>query len=68
VIRGQLQQVVDRFVSNGTDTPLKLELLGEVPYDVSVREAVQRRHLLIEAFPGSPAAKGVTAVAEKLAG
>jgi flagellar biosynthesis protein FlhG len=66
VIRGQLQQVVDRFVSNGTDTPLKLELVGEVPIDTSVREAVQRRQLLLEAFPGSAAAKAVSAIAEKL--
>lgn len=66
VIRGQLQQVVDRFVSNGTDTPLKLELVGEVPSDASVREAVQRRQLVLEAFPGSPAAKAVAAIAEKL--
>ena len=66
VIRGQLQQVVDRFVSNGTDTPLKLDLLGEVPIDSSVREAVQRRQLLIEVFPGSAAAKAVGAIAEKL--
>lgn len=67
IIRGQLQQVVDRFVSNHTDTPLKLELLGEVPTDPSVREAVQRRLLLLEAIPGCPAAKGVMGVAEKLA-
>jgi flagellar biosynthesis protein FlhG len=66
VIRGQLQQVVDRFVSNGTDTPLRLELVGEVPTDASVREAVQRRQLLLEAFPGSAAAKAVAAIAEKL--
>jgi flagellar biosynthesis protein FlhG len=65
-IRGQLQQVVDRFVTNGTDTPLKLELMGDVPIDTSVREAVQRRQLLLEAFPGSAAAQGITAIAEKM--
>jgi flagellar biosynthesis protein FlhG len=68
IIRGQLQQVVDRFVTNGTDTPLKLELMGEVPTDPAVREAVQRRQLLLEIIPGCPAAKGVMAIAEKLAG
>ena len=66
VIRGQLQQVVDRYVSNGTDTPLKLELLGEVPTDPAVREAVQRRQLLLESIPGCAAAKAVNSVAEKL--
>jgi flagellar biosynthesis protein FlhG len=65
-IRAQLQQVVDRFVNNGSDTPLKTELIGEVPVDTSVREAVQRRQLLMEAFPGSAAARAVTAIAEKL--
>jgi flagellar biosynthesis protein FlhG len=68
VIRGQLQQVVDRYVSNGTDTPLKIELLGEVPTDPAVREAVQRRQLLLEAIPGCPAATAVTGIAEKLVG
>jgi flagellar biosynthesis protein FlhG len=67
VIRGQLQQVVDRFVSNGTDTPLKLELLGEVPHDPAVREAVQRRQLLLESMPGCAAAKALGGIAEKLA-
>jgi len=66
VIRGQLQQVVDRYVSNGTDTPLKLELLGEVPTDTAVRDAVQRRQLLLETLPGSAAAKAVGAIADKL--
>lgn len=66
-IRGQLQQVVDRYVSNVTGVPLKLELLGDVPSDPSVRQAVQRRVLLLESQPGSPAAQGVQAVADKLA-
>ena len=65
-IRAQLQQVIDRFVNNGTDTPLKLDLVGEVPTDPSVREAVQRRQLLLEVIPGCPAAKGVNAIAEKM--
>jgi flagellar biosynthesis protein FlhG len=67
VIRGQLQQVVDRFVSNGTDTPLKLELLGEVPHDPAVREAVQRRQLLLDTMPGCAAATALGGIAEKLA-
>ncbi len=65
-IRAQLQQVVDRFVTNGTGTPPKLELMGEVPSDPSVREAVQRRQLLLQAFPGSPAGVALTGIAERL--
>lgn len=70
VIRGQLQQVVDKFVSPqlaGPDPSLKLELLGEVPIDPSVREAVQKRQLLLEALPGSEAAKAIVAIAARLA-
>jgi flagellar biosynthesis protein FlhG len=65
-IRGQLQQVVDRFVSPGLDGPLTLELVGEVPVDPTVREAVQKRQLLFEAFPGSPAAQAMLALAARL--
>lgn len=65
-IRSQLQQVVDRYVSNGTDKPLQLVLVGEVPSDPSVREAVQKRQLLMLTYPGCAAAKGITGIAEKL--
>jgi flagellar biosynthesis protein FlhG len=65
-IRGQLQQVVDRYVSPGLDVPLKLEFVGEVPADPAVREAVQKRQLLLEVFPGSPAAQAVHALAARL--
>lgn len=65
-IRGQLQLVIDRYVSPGLDAPVKLEFLGEVPVDGAVREAVQRRQLLLEMFPGSPAALAVLALAAKM--
>ena len=70
VIRGQLQQVVDRFVTPALPegrAPVKLELLGEIPSDKAVREAVQKRQLLLEVLPGSDAAKGVQAIAARLA-
>jgi len=69
-IRGQLQLVVDKFVTPtlpaGTGA-LLLELIGEVPLDASVREAVQKRQLLIEMLPGSAAAQAVLAIAAKIA-
>jgi flagellar biosynthesis protein FlhG len=67
-IRGQLQHVIDRYVSPATEGPFKLEFLGELPQDKIVREAVQRRALVMEAFPGSPMAQAVQAVAGKLVG
>ena len=69
-IRNQLQLVVDRFVPallpDGGAAPV-LQLLGEVPLDPSVREAVQRRRLLLESMPGCAAAQAVEAIAAKVA-
>ena len=69
-IRNQLQLVVDRFVTpmlpEGMAAP-SLELVGEVPLDPSVREAVQKRRLLVEMLPGCGASRGVDAVAAKIA-
>ena len=66
IIRGQLQQVVDRFVSPGLEVPVKLEFVGEVPIDPSVREAVKKRQLLLDCLPGSAAAQAVIAAATRL--
>ncbi len=65
-VRQQLQQVVDRYVNPGLDAPVRLELLGDVPSDSAVRESVQRRQLLQELMPGSPASVALSAVAGKL--
>ncbi len=65
-VRAQLQQVVDRFVNPTLDTPVRLELLGELPADAAVREAVQRRQLLLEALPGAPASVAMSAAATRL--
>jgi flagellar biosynthesis protein FlhG len=65
----QLQLVLDRFVIPHLESlaePLKLDLLGEIPSDPSVREAVQKRRLLLESMPGSPAAIGVGAIADRM--
>jgi flagellar biosynthesis protein FlhG len=71
-IRNQLQLVVDRFVqpqlkAQGDDEPIVLELLGEIGSDAAVREAVQKRSLLMLGAPGSAAARAITAIAAKLA-
>ena len=71
VIRGQLQQVIDKFVTPhliDPITPLKLEFLGDVPSDPAVREAVLRRQLLLEVMPGAAAAVAIGGVADKLMG
>jgi len=62
----QLQQVVDRFVQGPNSMPPKLAFLGDIPSDPAVRQAVQKRQLLLDLMPGSPAAQGVVQIATKL--
>jgi len=71
-IRNQLQLVVDRFVApqlkaEGDSVPLVLDLAGEIPIDPLVREAVNKRSLLLAIAPGAPAAKAITAAAARIA-
>ncbi len=69
IIRTQLQKVVDQYVTplmQDATPPVKLDLLGEIPVDPAVREAVQKRRLLLELLPGSPAAQAVGAIAARL--
>jgi len=40
---------------------------GEIPTDPAVREAVQRRALLLDKLPGSRAALAVVGIAARLA-
>ena len=65
-ICNQLQQVVERFVQNGNGVSPKLGFLGDVPQDNSVREAVQKRQLVLELHPGCAASQGVVQVATRL--
>ena len=65
-VRQQLQQVVDRYVNPALDSPVRLELVGEVPSDPAVRESVLRRQLLLEMLPGTPPALALLQVARRL--
>jgi flagellar biosynthesis protein FlhG len=65
-VAGQLQQVIDRFVEPAVGAPVKLKLLGDVPLDPAVRDAVKKRQLVVEAMPGTPAAQALVVLAAKL--
>ena len=69
-IRNQLQLVIDRFVcphlDGGKGAAVSLDLQGEIPTDPAVREAVQRRTLLLDLLPGSAAALAVVAIAGRI--
>lgn len=65
-ICNQLQQVVERFVQGPNGVAPKLSYLGDIPLDSSVREAVQKRQLVLELHPGCAASQGVVQVATRL--
>ncbi|MDE2452109.1 MAG: MinD/ParA family protein, partial [Burkholderiales bacterium] len=65
-VRHQLQSVIDRYVNPGLDSPVRLDLLGELPTDPAVREAVLKRQLMLEKSPGCPAALAMVAVATRM--
>ena len=56
----RLSQATDHFLN------LTIEYIGHVLIDEKVQEAVKRQKPLLELYPGSPASKCLTAVAEKL--
>jgi flagellar biosynthesis protein FlhG len=62
----QLQQVLDRFVTGEPGRPLKLIHMGDIPADLSVRQAIMRRQLLIQTTPGCPAAMAISQLALKI--
>jgi flagellar biosynthesis protein FlhG len=65
-VRHQLQQVVDRYVVPALSERVQIELVGDIPSDPAVREAVQRRQLLLATQPGSPAAVAMGQLAARL--
>ena len=67
-VRNQLQLVVDRFVNPTLDGPVHIELVGTVPSDTAVREAVHRRQLLAIGSPGAPATAAIGELAARLIG
>ena len=67
-VRQQLQTVVDRYVNPSLDSPVRLDLLGEVPADSAVRDAVLKRQLLLQSLPGAPASVAIAALAARMPG
>ena len=65
-ITGQLQQVVDRFVSKPSGRAMRLVHMGDIPADPAVREAIMRRQLLMLHTPGCPAALAISQLANKV--
>ena len=62
----QLQQVLDRFVATDPGRGIKLVHMGDIPADPSVRQAIMRRQLLMQAMPSCPAALAIGQLALKI--
>ncbi|QKV53133.1 MinD/ParA family protein [Comamonas antarctica] len=65
-ITGQLQQVLNRFVTTEDGQPVRLLHMGDIPADPAVRDSVMRRQLLLQATPGCAAALSVAQLANKI--
>ncbi len=65
-ITNQLQQVLDRFVVAKPGDKVRLIHMGDIPADLSVRQAVMKRQLLLQTLPGCPAALAIAQLASKL--
>jgi len=65
-ITNQLQQVLDRFVVAKPGEKVRLIHMGDIPADLSVRQAVMKRQLLLQTLPGCPAALAIAQLAAKL--
>jgi flagellar biosynthesis protein FlhG len=58
----KLATVADQFLGK------KVDLLGILPYDDTVSRAVQQQTPLVQSYPRSPAAVGISRISEKLWG
>ena len=65
-ITAQLQQVLNRFITNRPGQSLRLVHMGDIPSDASVKEAIMRRQLLLVSAPGCPAALAVGQIAARV--
>ena len=58
--------MVDRYVNPALDSAMQIELLGSLPADPAVREAVHRRQLISIVAPGAPATAAINELAARL--
>jgi len=56
----KLSKVTDRFLD------ISMELVATVPYDENMRKSTRRQKVIVEVFPGSPAAIAFKTLATKI--
>ena len=64
----QSESTSELFKPNQGDAPaaVKLVHVGDIPSDITVRETVLKRQLLLATLPGSPAGVAMTAIATRI--
>lgn len=53
---GHLQNVISRFIDSDQKKPVRIELIGSIPLDPAIPQAIRQRQLLAEASPKAPSA------------
>jgi flagellar biosynthesis protein FlhG len=65
-VKNRLQQIATQFLQNEDPTPLRIQLVGSVPSDQVIVQAVNHQKLLIATSSQSPATRSITSMAESL--
>jgi flagellar biosynthesis protein FlhG len=53
-VAGHLQKVISQFIDSEEKKPVRIELIGSIPLDPAVPQAIRRRQLLLETCPEAP--------------
>jgi flagellar biosynthesis protein FlhG len=55
-IANHLQNVISKFLRSKDQSPVRVELVGAIPQDPAIPQAIRQRRLLAETAPGAPSA------------
>jgi flagellar biosynthesis protein FlhG len=61
-----LQKVISRFIDRSDKGPVQIDLIGSIPVDPAVPQAVRQRQLLVETSPDAPSSCFINRLADTL--
>jgi flagellar biosynthesis protein FlhG len=61
-----LQKVISRFINSNDKKPVQIELIGSIPLDPAVPQAIRQRQLLTETSPDAPSTYLINRLADTL--
>jgi flagellar biosynthesis protein FlhG len=65
-VANHLQGVISKFIGSNQDNPVRLQLIGSIPRDPAIPNAVRNRQLLAEASPQAPSIGSMNNLADSL--